>query len=51
MHILQERKRTTLIIRRGTLMCYMCLRNLVVPFVKHDKYTVWADHGTLWKRE
>ncbi|EGD75448.1 hypothetical protein PTSG_06521 [Salpingoeca rosetta] len=47
--VLKTRPRTTLLIHRGSLTCYMCLRNMALPYIASTKYTLWADHGTLWK--
>ncbi|EGD82197.1 hypothetical protein PTSG_02869 [Salpingoeca rosetta] len=47
--VLKTRPRTTLLIHRGSLTCYMCLRNMALPYIASSKYTLWADHGTLWK--
>ncbi|EGD82199.1 hypothetical protein PTSG_02872 [Salpingoeca rosetta] len=47
--LLETRSRTTLLIHRGSLTCYLCLRNMALPYISSSKYTLWADHGTLWK--
>eukprot|EP00043_Microstomoeca_roanoka_P006754 m.65663 g.65663 ORF g.65663 m.65663 type:complete len:680 (-) comp13552_c0_seq2:221-2260(-) len=49
-NVLKHRPRTTILLHRGGLTCYMCLRNMALPFITDSKYTLWSDHGALWKR-
>eukprot|EP00043_Microstomoeca_roanoka_P012168 m.117087 g.117087 ORF g.117087 m.117087 type:complete len:715 (+) comp15414_c0_seq1:404-2548(+) len=48
--VLENRPRTTILLHRGSLSCYACLRNLALPYIQHTSFTVWSDHGALWKK-